>query len=76
MPFFFQEANYDGIRWTDPSAELGVMGADLNLDYAIWSHGASRRGATKAAFVSYVEHSFAAIDYRKDEALRRRNAQV
>ena len=64
VPFWFQEANYDDIDWTDRAAPPGHLSGILTIDLAVQSGGCERHELTDAEYNEYVDMSFAAIDYR------------
>jgi hypothetical protein len=62
VPYVFQEANYDGISWTEQQEELGSLAAYLELDFMVQNQGRERREATPEEFKHYVDQSFKFID--------------
>ncbi len=64
VPFWFQEANYDDIDWTDQAAPLGHLSGIFAIDVAVQSGGRERHELTDGEYNEYVQLSFAAIDYR------------
>ena len=65
VPFWFQEANYDDIDWTDRAAPLRHLSGILAIDVAVQSDGCERHELTDAEYSEYVHVSLAAIDYRE-----------
>ncbi len=64
VPLVFQEANYDGIDWTDRAAPLGHLSDILAIDVAVQRGGRERHELTDAEYGEYVDMSLAAIEDR------------
>jgi hypothetical protein len=62
VPYIFQEANYDGVSWTDQQADLGHLNALFELDFMVQNQGRARSEANDDVFQQYVEESLRFID--------------
>jgi hypothetical protein len=67
VPYIFQEANYDGISWTEKSAELDHLTAYFELDFMMQNQGKSRQEATDEEFERYCDEAFKFIDQAQKE---------
>jgi hypothetical protein len=65
VPLVFQEANYDGIDWTDRAAPLEKLSGIFAVDLAVQSGGRERHELTDDEYREYVKASFAAIEARR-----------
>jgi hypothetical protein len=61
-PYIFQEANYDGISWTDQQADLAGLSTYFDLDFIVQNQGRQRNEATAEEFTKYVNDAFRYID--------------
>jgi hypothetical protein len=62
-PYIFQEANYDGISWTDQqNADLAGMSIYFDLDFIVQNQGRQRNEVTAEEFAKYVDDAFRYID--------------
>src|SRR5215471_19016401 len=55
VPYIFQEANYDGLSWTDQQADLGHLSTLFELDFMVQNQGRARSETGDEAFQKYVE---------------------
>ena len=62
LPAYFQEANYDGINWSDQNAELEHLATELDLDCIFHNSGKKRKELSPEEFEDYVRFSGAAIN--------------
>jgi hypothetical protein len=67
VPYIFQEANYDGISWTDQHADLAHLAPYFDLDFMVQTRGRERSEATELEFKQYVEEAFRFIDRKQAE---------
>ena len=61
-PYIFQEANYDGISWTDQQADLAGLSTYFDLDFIVQNQGRQRNESTTEEFTKYVNDAFRYID--------------
>jgi len=66
-PYIFQEANYDGVSWTEQRADLGHLSAYFDLDFMVQNQGRERGEATEQEFKRYVNDAFKFIDQKQAE---------
>jgi hypothetical protein len=64
IPSVFQEANYDGINWTDRTENLGHLSTIFDLDCMFQNKGNTRVDLTDKEFDNYVKFSMKAIKLR------------
>jgi hypothetical protein len=63
VPYIFQEANYDGICWTDQkNADLAGLSVYFDLDCMVQNQGRQRDEMTAEEFTKYVDDSLRFID--------------
>jgi hypothetical protein len=62
VPLFFQEANYDGIAWTDQHADLDHLSTPFDIDFCVANGGLKRQQADDATFRAYVARSMKCVD--------------
>lgn len=67
VPYIFQEANYDGLSWTDQQDDLGHLSVYFDLDFMVQNQGKERREATSQEYEHYVNQSLKFIDMKKGE---------
>jgi hypothetical protein len=64
VPFIFQEANYDGIDWVQPGADLAQLTPLFEIDARIWSGGRSLSEFSEPEHADYVARALRAIQAR------------
>jgi len=62
VPYVFQEANYDGVSWTDAHADLAHLSVYFELDFMVQNQGKERSEATAQEYEHYVDQSLKFID--------------
>ncbi|HKV92766.1 MAG TPA: hypothetical protein VJW20_09480 [Candidatus Angelobacter sp.] len=67
VPYIFQEANYDGLNWTDQQDDLDHLSTYFELDFMVQNQGKERREATSQEYEHYVDQSLKFIDMKKGE---------
>ncbi len=67
MPFIFQEANYDGIRWDKKLGNQHHLEPLFDLDLFVQTNGKSRNELTEAQYGKYVSDCHLFIDRRKQQ---------
>ena len=72
VPFIFQEANYDGIDWTQQGADLAQLTSLFEIDACVWSGGRFLGEFSKAEHAEYVAAALRAIQARVAGAVGRR----
>jgi hypothetical protein len=65
VPYIFQEANYDGISWTEKDADLSHLSAYFELDFMVQNEGKERKEATAEEFERYCNQSLEFIDRKQ-----------
>jgi hypothetical protein len=65
VPYIFQEANYDGISWTDQHADLAHLAPYFDLDFMVQNQGRERSDAGEHEFKRYVDDAFKFIDRKQ-----------
>jgi len=65
VPYIFQEANYDGISWTDKDEDLSHLSAYFELDFMVQNEGKERKEATAEEFEQYCNQSLEFIDRKQ-----------
>ncbi len=65
VPYVFQEANYDGISWTDKDADLAHLSTYFELDFMVQNEGKERKEATAEEFEQYCDQSLEFIDRKQ-----------
>lgn len=56
-PLLFQEANYDGIEWTERNADLEQLTDMFEIDYLVQNFGKTRKEASQEEFEKYIQDS-------------------
>jgi len=67
VPYVLQEANYDGISWTDAHADLTHLSAYFELDFMVQNQGKERSEASSEEYEHYVNESLKFIDRKNAE---------
>jgi hypothetical protein len=67
VPYIFQEANYDGLSWTDQQADLAHLSDFFALDFMVQNQGRERNEARPDEYARYVEDCFKFIDRAQAE---------
>jgi hypothetical protein len=62
LPAYFQEANYDGVNWSDQNAALEHLEKELELDCMFHNNGRTRKELSLKEFEDYMNFSGASIN--------------
>ena len=64
IPLVFQEANHDGIDWTERNSPLEHLEDLITIDVLVQCCGRTRAELSEDEYLHYVDSSLKAIDYR------------